>query len=212
MQEMEEGTRPSNNALLRRRRSKVYSCLTVGSKRLESFKVLRDCWTDEPAAPIDGRGNTLLHLLVIRGNQETLKSLMDVVKSYENLKKKNIRGDTALHEAARCGNAKAAVMLLDKEKELISMLSCPVRMCNCKNCEMASLAKQDSLVHTRNELGETALFLAAAFGQMSLFQTILQYNNDDCTTTRKDGCTVLHAAITGEYYRMASFTSSLIFL
>lgn len=208
MQEIEEGTRPSHNASLRRRRSKVYSCLTVGSERLESIKVLRDTWTDEPAAPIDGRGNTLLHLLVIRGNHESLKSLMDVVKSYENLKKKNIRGDTALHEAARCGNAKAAVLLLDKEKELISMLSCPVPMCNCENCTMAILAKKDSLVSIRNELGETALFLAAAFGQMTLFQTILRYNNNDCTTTRNDGCTVLHAAITGEYYRMSSFSSS----
>ncbi|KAL1834452.1 hypothetical protein ACET3Z_004103 [Daucus carota] len=202
MQEMEEGTRQSNKALLTRRLSKVYSSLT--KDRPESEKDLRDCWNAAPAAPIDGRGNTLLHLLVIRGNEERLKNLMGEVKRYENLKKKNIRGDTALHEAARCGNVKAAALLLEKEKELISNLRCAVEMCNCEKCEMASLAKNNSLVFVRNEMGETALFLAAAFGQMAFFRTILQYNNDDCNNTRNDGCTVLHAAISGEYYRTAT--------
>ncbi|WOG81584.1 hypothetical protein DCAR_0100735 [Daucus carota subsp. sativus] len=152
-----------------------------------------------------GRGNTLLHLLVICNYVEALERLLDESDiSQEQLKKQNLRGETALHEAARHDNDGIVDLLLQKEHVFISKIGCTVPLCNCKKCVEAVSAKKNNLVSVRNELGETALYLAAASGKWKVFQKILECNGDDCMTQSNDGCTVLHAAIMGEYYRTAT--------
>ncbi|XP_063947184.1 uncharacterized protein LOC108195430 isoform X2 [Daucus carota subsp. sativus] len=194
----EENSRARHDMPLRRTRSKVYK--SIASKKLVSLEFLCEYWNEEPAEPLDCEGNTLLHLLVISNSENALRKLMDDGDvSQAHLTKQNLRGETALHEAARHGNLGIVVLLLEKEMKLIQMLSCSDPMCNCEEC-----AEKGNLASVPNNLGETALFLAAACGKLDIFKLILKYGNDDCTTQRKDGCTVLHAAIMGEHYFTAN--------
>ncbi|KAK1384742.1 PGG domain-containing protein [Heracleum sosnowskyi] len=165
--------------LMRRKRSKVYKRIASKKPDSDTPSFLCNYWNEEPAVRLDGRGNTLLHLLVIRQYEEAVEKLMvDGNVTQEHLKIQNLRGETALHEAARHDSERIIDLLLEKEK--------------------------DNLVSTPNVSGETALFLAAACGHWKIFFKILNNNNEGCTTQRKDGCTVLHAAIMGEYYRTAT--------
>lgn len=200
----EENSRARDDRPLWQQRSKIYKMLT--NKDPEIIGFLCECWKCKPAEPLDGRGNTLLHLLVICDYVEALKRLLDESDiSQEQLKKQNLRGETALHEAARHDNDVIVDLLLQKECVFISKIGCTVPLCNCKKCVEAVSAKKNNLVSVRNELGETALYLAAASGKWKVFQKILEYNGDDCMTQSNDGCTVLHAAIMGEYYRESYF-------
>lgn len=210
----EEISIANDEMLLRRKRSQVY-------KRIAKIKLDRDTpsfvcnyWIEEPAVTLDGRGNTLLHLLVIRQYEEALRKLLDDGNvTQEHLKKQNLRGETALHEAARHDSEHIVELLLEKETKLISVLGCSVPMCNCKDCAARMSAEKDNLVSIRNVSGETALFLAAACGKWKIFLKILNDNNnkEGCKTQRNDGCTVLHAAIMGEYYRKSYFIKILWF-
>uniref|UniRef100_A0A162AZZ4 PGG domain-containing protein n=1 Tax=Daucus carota subsp. sativus TaxID=79200 RepID=A0A162AZZ4_DAUCS len=208
----EENSRAHDDRPLWQQRSKIYKMLTNKDpeiirqkKKEEIIGFLCECWKCKPAEPLDGRGNTLLHLLVICNYVEALERLLDESDiSQEQLKKQNLRGETALHEAARHDNDGIVDLLLQKEHVFISKIGCTVPLCNCKKCVEAVSAKKNNLVSVRNELGETALYLAAASGKWKVFQKILECNGDDCMTQSNDGCTVLHAAIMGEYYRTAT--------
>ncbi|KAK1384743.1 HIT domain-containing protein [Heracleum sosnowskyi] len=195
----------NDDMLLRSKLSKAYK--RIADKKLDSDtpSFLCNYWNEEPAVRLDGRGNTLLHLVVIRQYEEAVEKLMDVGNvTLEQLKKQNLRGETALHEAARHDSERIVELLLKKEMELIPMLRCSVHMCNCKDCAARRLEKINHLVSTRNVSGETALFLAAACGKWKIFLKMIEYDNEGYTTRSKDGCTVLHAAIRGEYYLTAT--------
>ncbi|KAL8101379.1 uncharacterized protein LOC141686935 [Apium graveolens] len=195
----------NDEMLMRRKRSQVYKRIANKKPDGDTPSFLCNYWNEEPAVRLDGRGNTLLHLLVIRQYEEAVRKLMDEDNvSQEHLKKQNLRGETALHEATRHDDERIVELLLEKERKLISMLGCSVSMCNCKDCAARMSAEKDNLVSIRNVSGETALFLAAACGKWKIFLKILNYNKEGCKTQRNDGCTVLHAAIMGEYYRTAT--------
>lgn len=208
----EEISIANEDMLLRRKRSQVYKRIANKKPDGDTPSFLCNYWIEEPSVRLDGRGNTLLHLLVIRQYEEALKKLLnDGNVSQEHLKKQNLRGETALHEAARHDSEHIVDLLLEKETKLISMLGCSVPMCNCKDCTARMSAEKDNLVSIPNVSGETALFLAAACGKWKIFMKILNYNKEGCKTQRKDGCTVLHAAIMGEYYRKSCFIKILWF-
>ncbi|XP_052175443.1 uncharacterized protein LOC127790184 [Diospyros lotus] len=98
----------------------------------------------------------------------------DGLLTSEMLKKGNLRGDTTLHEAARFGRCNVVEIMLDKD---------------------------EGLALARNSLGETPLYVAVASGKKDAFVLVKgKLNKDSVTTTRNDGCTLLHAAVTGEYY------------
>ncbi|KAM5563658.1 hypothetical protein ABKV19_018329 [Rosa sericea] len=124
-------------------------------------------------------GDTALHIAVLDGQEERVEELVNLV-SIEELKLQNEGGNTPLHFAAAQGN---------------------VRMCEC-------IAKDyPSLVGIRNKDKETPLFLAALHGKKDAF-LCLHYictpngpNYSYCR--REDGETILHCAISGDYFDLA---------
>ncbi|XP_042506356.1 uncharacterized protein LOC122082696 isoform X2 [Macadamia integrifolia] len=91
----------------------------------------------------------------------------------------NDRGNTALHEAAMVGDdaLEIAKSMVQTEKSLVSE-------CNLK--------------------GETPLYLAAAYGQTQIFKLLKEtISHDHPALKRNDGCTILHAAVMGEFYDLA---------
>ncbi|KAL6133749.1 hypothetical protein ACLB2K_065983 [Fragaria x ananassa] len=118
---------------------------------------------------------------VLDGQEERVEDLVKLV-SLEELKLQNLRGNTPLHFAAAQGN---------------------VRMCKC-------IAKDRSLVDILNKDKETPLFLAALYGKKDAF-LCLHYirtpNKADpeyySYCRREDGDTILHCAISGEYFDLA---------
>ncbi|CDP11117.1 unnamed protein product [Coffea canephora] len=99
------------------------------------------------------------------------------------LKAQNDKGDTALHLAAALGS---------------------VKICYC-------IARQErKLVRNRNQKGETPMFLAAHHGHMEAFQLLHELYNGNASEPdyslcrRNDGDTILHSAISGEYFALAN--------
>ncbi|KAI7985469.1 Ankyrin repeat and sterile alpha motif domain-containing protein 1B [Camellia lanceoleosa] len=156
-------------------RSKAYKF--ASEKTPESLSFFCDFLRENVngAISIDNRGDTVLHLLAIQGNVDVMESLVGAeLLTNELLMKKNVNGNTALHEAARFGQTGVAEIMLRK--------------------------KQD-LVMERNKANETPLYLAAAYGKREVFQ-VLESFGSDCLTRRHDGRTILHAAVEGERYCM----------
>ncbi|XP_052175452.1 uncharacterized protein LOC127790193 [Diospyros lotus] len=147
----------------------------------DSLQVLRDYLKRRQRgglAHVDVHGNTILHFLAIDGNASAFKQLFeDGLLTSEMLKNGNLRGDTTLHEAARFGRCNVVEIMLEKD---------------------------EGLALERNSLGETPLYVAVASGKKDVFDFVKgKLNKDNVTTTRNDGCTLLHAAVIGEYYRLA---------
>ncbi|CAK9169122.1 unnamed protein product [Ilex paraguariensis] len=140
----------------------------------ESLEFFGNFWRNEGAVPIDHRRDTVLHLLAMKGNVAALGNLLRADHLLDDmLLRKNANGNTALHEAARSGQKAVAEIMVTKKPDL---------------------------VFQRNDLNETPLYLAAAFGKSEVF-TLLESYNSDCRIRRHDGSTILHAAIEGESYR-----------
>ncbi|KAL3518314.1 hypothetical protein ACH5RR_020903 [Cinchona calisaya] len=155
-------------------RSAAYRAALEGTS--QSIETFRTFWREEGVKPLDKRGDTVLHFLAIYGNVAAFTLLLEEgLVNNENLKTKNVKGDTALHEATRFGQKCIAEIMLSREKEL---------------------------VFESNNLGETPLFIAAACGKKEVF-TFLENLNSDCMMRRNDGCTILHAAVIGECYSLA---------
>ncbi|KAI8007290.1 Ankyrin repeat-containing protein ITN1 [Camellia lanceoleosa] len=135
---------------------------------------------NEGTTPIrDQRGNTILHFLAIHGNIAAIKMLdKNGSLTFERLKKCNANGEIALHEV--CG--------------LVTRM-----------WRKQSLEKEGDLINARNELGETPIYVAAAFGNRDVFDFFSKVSDDEWLMglRTRDGCTVLHAAVKGEYYRLA---------
>ncbi|XP_031249209.1 uncharacterized protein LOC116107056 [Pistacia vera] len=140
--------------------------------------------------------DTLFHLAVFSKSEEPLKSLLDIAKGDPWTKrlysKKNIYGNTALHEAAADGNIKAVRLLMQHDKELLK---------------------------DRNEEGETPLFKAAAYGQTEGSETalmLLKLDKSLATLEDGDGITSLELLATmpsafRSGYRMSMWKRLLYF-
>ncbi|XP_027152276.1 ankycorbin-like [Coffea eugenioides] len=155
-------------------RSAAYRAVLEGKK--QSVETFRSFWREEGVKPLDKCGDTVLHFLAIYGNVAAFRLLLqDGLVTSENLKAKNVNGDTALHEAARFGHRDVVEIMLRTEKDLAS---------------------------ESNKLGETPLFVAAACGKKEVFSLLEKYIGD-CMMRRNDGCTILHAAVIGGCYSLA---------
>ncbi|XP_065862828.1 uncharacterized protein [Euphorbia lathyris] len=128
--------------------------------------------------------DTLLHIAVCNGRTEVVLKLVDIIGENASsiLHIKNERGNTPLHLAAALGN---------------------VKMCHC-------LATKDgSLIRARNSENETPLFLSALHGKKKAFLCLhflykQAYTEVDYSLCRKsNGDTILHSAISGEYFSLA---------
>ncbi|CAN6694003.1 unnamed protein product [Malus baccata var. baccata] len=135
-------------------------------------------------AKITKSGDTALHVAVSDGQEKHVEELVKQITK-EQLQIQNERGNTPLHIAAWMGN---------------------VKLCCC-------LAEaQPSLVITFNVDNETPLFLAAVYGKKDAFLRMHhiytptfgddpQKRYNYCR--RNDGDTILHSAISGDYFDLA---------
>ncbi|XP_065617122.1 uncharacterized protein LOC111993465 isoform X2 [Quercus suber] len=131
-------------------------------------------------AKLTSSGDTALHIAVSDGKEEVVRKLVRYISAQpdgkEVLQIKNEQGSTPLHIAASMGN---------------------VAMCEC-------IAKVDpSLVGARNDDNETPFFLAALSGKKDAFLRLHQIcgtENGYEYSRRKDGDTILHCAIAGDYF------------
>ncbi|KAL3506394.1 hypothetical protein ACH5RR_031776 [Cinchona calisaya] len=102
-------------------------------------------------------------------------------KAVEILLLKNDKGDTPLHLAASLGSVSI--------------------------CQSIIALKDTELINSRNLKGETPLFLAAHHGKMEAFLCLHNESADkkvdDSLWRRKDGDTILHSAVSGEYFELA---------
>lgn len=115
--------------------------------------------------------------------KSTLKmiSLMKECSSCSTvLSMQNEKGDTPLHVAAAVGWKVICSRIVEEDWELIKI---------------------------RNKKGETPLFIAAHHGNLEAFHSLLGTEKDkkpdESLCRRKDGNTVLHIAISGEFFRLA---------
>ncbi|XP_071938234.1 uncharacterized protein [Coffea arabica] len=160
-------------------------------------EVLRICKTYPSAAceaKLTNSEETALHIAVSSyhvGEKEAnalaaiirqLVELLPVGQAVEILKAENDKGDTALHLAAALGSVTICYCIARKHRELIRM---------------------------RNQKGETPMFLAAHHGHMEAFQLFHELYNGNASEPdyslcrRNDGDTILHSAISGEYFALA---------
>ncbi|XP_028769657.1 uncharacterized protein LOC114727096 [Neltuma alba] len=133
-------------------------------------------------ARITRSGHTALHVAVADGKEHVVKQMVHAMSANEEERKKalrtaNKRNNTALHVAAVMGNA---------------------RICHI----IASV--EPTLVDDRNVDGETPLFFAALHGKKHAFLCLHHIRNPNISADpflgncrRKNGDTILHAAING---------------
>lgn len=128
--------------------------------------------------------DTALHIAVLEGKEAEVEKMVYQIGEDARMIK-NKMGNTPLHLAASIGN---------------------VSMCKC-------IANRNAkLVGARNKKNETPLFLAALQGKKDAFLCLLEICRDQALEycRRDDGETILHCAITGEYFDLA-FTIILEF-
>ncbi|CAL5423073.1 unnamed protein product [Camellia sinensis] len=129
---------------------------------------------------VDAQGNTLLHFLAMYGNLSAFQMLLGGgILTNEDLAIGNKKGNMALHEAVRFGQKEVVEVLLKYERDLV-MVS--------------------------NNSEETPIFTAASCGKKDLFDLLIKdgrIHSDHSVMASIDGSTVLHAAIMGEYFRLA---------
>ncbi|KAF5463245.1 hypothetical protein F2P56_019174 [Juglans regia] len=145
-----------------------------------------DICTENPWSLVTGitsLEDTLLHLAVCGGQEETVRKLTYIICEQPNhemlFRFKNERGNTALHIAALMGNE---------------------ALCKCIACVDSSLIGQ------RNYEGETPLFTAVLFGKKQAFQCLYDLcpaNERYSYSRNKRGDTILHCAISGDHFDLA---------
>ncbi|GMP97805.1 hypothetical protein CsSME_00045921 [Camellia sinensis var. sinensis] len=100
---------------------------------------------------IDERGNTMPHFMAMSNNTSALKKLVDAGLHCANeLNRRNEKGDTPLHEAAKLGHMNFVQMLV----------------------------KNPGSVFERNKFGETPLYSAAAYEKDEVFYFLMREVNN----------------------------------
>ncbi|KAG6785877.1 hypothetical protein POTOM_007468 [Populus tomentosa] len=160
-----------------------------------------EIYTRKPVAhcaKITNSGDTALHMAVIGGKKTTVEQLvklMSLKEADKALRVQNERGYTPLHLAAFVGNASLCDCLASKiysDEEF-------------RNSSEKIEAGYD-ILGERNKENETPLFLAVVMGKTDAFLClhgfVLPRYRDSYYRGNK-GDTILHVAISGEYFDLA---------
>ncbi|KAG2697016.1 hypothetical protein I3760_07G086400 [Carya illinoinensis] len=143
----------------------------------------QDEWA--PTAQITNSGDTALHIAVSVGNEHNVTQLIQSIRDPSRLRQvletRNGRGNTPLHSAASMGN---------------------VAMCR------RITRVYPELVGFKNNNQETPLFMAALHGKKAAFFCLhyicqLVKVRGRFQYSRKNGDTILHCAIAGDYFDLA---------
>ncbi|BFG13809.1 hypothetical protein CerSpe_000840 [Prunus speciosa] len=125
-------------------------------------------------------GDTALHIAALDGETKIVLKLLELIGNNASniLQIKNNKGNTPLHLASVVGD---------------------VKMCH------AMATKDPKLVSSSNNENETPLFLAALNGHEKVFLCLHTHcDEESCYSFRTSkGDTILHAAISGEYFSLA---------
>nr|XP_034893554.1 uncharacterized protein LOC118032878 [Populus alba] len=145
-------------------------------------------------SPVTSSLDTVLHLALQSNEVQPLEDLLEIVKNgqlplteEDFLKRKNKLGNTVLHEATFNGNYEAVRLLVER---------CP------------------DLLKEKNNYGETPLFTGAAFGEAEIVEFLIRSKPEQCVDDddgllfpihrqRKDGLSILGAAIIGQHFETA---------
>ena len=172
------------------------SSIDTSSMELESFKkslfkiAMKGQWEqvvkmyeqDDRAhsLKITRSGDTALHLAVSNSKEDVVQQLVEILMQSnmtEALAVQNERGNTALHLAASMGNEKMCTRIARVNPSLVGVV---------------------------NHDGETPLFLTALHGKketfLSLREICSKQDSSNSYYRRKNGETILHRAIAGEYF------------
>ena len=161
-------------------------------------------------AKITNSGDTALHIAVIGGKKKTVEqlvSLMSLEEAAKALRVKNERGYTPLHLAAFVGNASLCDCLASKgySDEEFRNSSGNEQDKNNQNSPEKIGAEYEKccILGERDKENETPLFLAAAMGKTDAFlclhdHVLPRYRKSYYRGNKGD--TILHVAISGEYF------------
>ncbi|KAJ8624624.1 hypothetical protein MRB53_033154 [Persea americana] len=137
--------------------------------------------------PIYSSNDTLLHLAASEGQTEVVQELLKMIKQdLENdemgsieFPPVNVTRNTPLHLAAVNGHDETCKKIMEEVP---------------------------GWEETMNEDGETPIFLAALAGAKEVFSTLtsMSQNKKIALRRRNDGDTILHCAVFGEYFDLAS--------
>lgn len=137
---------------------------------------------------LNNDGDTALHIAAASGNHKLLKRLLEKLPKeprklvVEALMKRDIHGNTALHEVATTDCVEAA-------NEMVEIIL------QCSDNE------NEKKLLIRNKLGETPLYRAAALGQTKMLKYFdYKVGFSRSHFHRKDDITVLHIAVFGQHF------------
>ncbi|CAN6684254.1 unnamed protein product [Malus baccata var. baccata] len=167
-------------------------------------------------------GDTAFHLAASRSSKsqgtEVLQMFINILRnstSYDvrcALRLPNSYGNNTLHEVSVSGNEKAAKYLLSNFNdpvlgEVVTISSSTDKDCDMKLREVRDLENSKvQLLETRNYLGETPLFRAAALGHADLvkfYASKLPGDNLWKHFHRDDKKSILHMAVIAQHFEIA---------
>ncbi|CAL9020129.1 unnamed protein product, partial [Prunus brigantina] len=123
------------------------------SGKWEPLKKFYENQPDEVLGQLTTNIDTILHVVAVAGRDDVLRCLIELIKPEDLFIALTIQNgycNTILHEVAASGNLKAAEFLMSKFKETDH--------------------SYEGILVIKNELGETPLYRAAAFGHTNLVE------------------------------------------
>ncbi|GKV47192.1 hypothetical protein SLEP1_g54112 [Rubroshorea leprosula] len=172
---------------MREMREPYVKALENDGKNIKTLYQTEHCTLFYPLTPC---GDTVFHIAAHMGSKDLLGDLLEVAidRECEVFTKKNSHGNTLLHEVVTSNKLEAVQFLFKK----------------------IAHEERASMLMDRNNLGETALYRAAAFGDKATVEYLVeeverQNGNlkDDHFTRTSDGLSILHIAIMNEKFAIS---------
>ncbi|XP_059437023.1 protein ACCELERATED CELL DEATH 6-like [Corylus avellana] len=144
--------------------------------------------------------DTAFHIAAYSEFTELLTRLLSLVPNdrvFETLSKKNIHGNTILHEVAATDKVESAKILIRKLHGIYGL----------DKVSGNNMAHLRELLECRNQLGETPLYRAVALGHFKMAKFLAAYVEDNIRDHfhRNDNMSILHIAVIGQHFETAAW-------